>query len=89
VESAKIPVVRLAHSNRRRGIDPLQLALHGGDDYELLFTVPRRLISRIPKSFQGVRLTAIGEITKSKKLLLIHGNGQPQPLLAAGWDPFR
>jgi len=39
VESAKLPVVRLANAGRESTVDPVQLALHGGDDYELLFTV--------------------------------------------------
>ncbi len=89
VESDKIPVVRLTHSNRRRGIDPLQLALHGGDDYELLFTVPRRSMGRIPKSFQGVLLTAIGKMTRDRKLQLLRDDGSEQLLVAGGWDPFR
>jgi thiamine-monophosphate kinase len=66
----------------------LQLALHGGDDYELMFTVSPRTVSRIPKTYDGVLLTKIGEITRHKNLLLKKGNklGHFRP---QGWDPFR
>jgi len=89
VESASLPSARIPESDRSRGINPVQLALHGGDDYELLFTVPRRSVSRISKSFRGLRLTAIGEMTRGQKLVLAERDGSEHPLIPAGWDPFR
>jgi thiamine-monophosphate kinase len=89
VHPGRIPLPNLSVANLRQEIDPLQLALHGGDDYELLFTIPRRSMSRIPKSFQGVRLTPIGEITGDHKVQLQREDGLEQPLVAGGWDPFR
>ena len=41
----------------------LDLALHGGEDYELLFTAPRS--KRIPSQIAGVPITQIGHITDS------------------------
>jgi thiamine-monophosphate kinase len=89
VHLGRIPLPNLSVANIRQEIDPLQLALHGGDDYELLFTIPRRSMSRIPKSFQGVRLTPIGEITRDHKVQSQREDGLEQPLVAGGWDPFR
>lgn len=89
VEMTKLPMVRASNYLPKGGRSLIHHALHGGDDYELLFTVPRRLLSRIPAVFEGAPLTAIGEITNSKKLLLIHRGGRAQPLLPGGWDPFR
>lgn len=89
VHSARVPLLLISEADRRRGFDPLQLALQGGDDYELLFTVSRRSMTRIPKSFQGVRLTAIGEITRDRKVLLHREDGSEQLLVPSGWDPFR
>lgn len=67
----------------------LQLALHGGDDYELLFTVPQQKAAEIPPIFAGLPLLSIGEITKSRKILLVGESRMPTELHPAGWDPFR
>jgi thiamine-monophosphate kinase len=73
----------------KRVRDPLQFALHGGDDYELLFAVPPPKVSRLPKVFQGVRLTAIGKFTRERQLLVLNENGTATQLMPRGWDPFR
>jgi thiamine monophosphate kinase len=54
-----------------------------------LFTVPERKVGLLPKSFQGVRLTAIGKITRNQELLVLEENGRAEPLVPGGWDPFR
>lgn len=91
--AARIPCVSIpfALANRFGGIkpDPLRMALHGGEDYELLFTVPRRkakLLSRAP-GFTDV--TAIGEITRAKQVMLVGADGKAKALLPRGWDSFR
>jgi thiamine-monophosphate kinase len=89
VNSRKIPTVRIRKGERIGGATPLDLALHGGDDYELLFTVPRRKLHHLPHSQNGTRLTAIGEITKEMALLLVDKGGRQVPLPDLGWDPFR
>jgi thiamine-monophosphate kinase len=65
------------------------LALHGGDEYELLFTVPRKKMNRIPRSVGGVPLTAIGKITKEGRLRVVERSGREVSLPNRGWDPFR
>lgn len=85
----KIPVVSIPAGLQRLGIDPLRLALDGGDDYELLFSVPRRQAARLPKRFRGVPLTIIGEICREKTLSLVNATGRTKPLRPHGWDPFR
>lgn len=89
VVAQKIPAVRIPGRAGRVGETPLALALDGGDDYELLFTVPRRKLGHLPRSFQGIPLTAIGEITSKRELLLIDEAGREAPLPNRGWDPFR
>ena len=83
----KLPTVKLAEDVR--DFDRLQLALHGGDDYELLFTVPGRKSQSVPPSFKGVKLTAIGEITDRSGVCLVHSDSKKSPLQSHGWDPFR
>jgi len=89
LESSKIPLVRFPDVALKEHHDPLHLALHGGDDYELLFTVPPRQAKLLPNSFRGVRLTAIGRITQKRELLLRDENGRVSQLTPRGWDPFR
>ena len=74
---------------RRTNTRPAQLALHGGEDYELLFTIPPRQAKKLRKAPGAPELTAIGEITHAKKIILIHQDGSHEPLQPSGWDPFR
>jgi thiamine-monophosphate kinase len=67
----------------------LAQALHGGEDYELLFTASSS--TRIPKSIAGVPLTCIGRILRRRPnhpaLSLITAQGR-QPLEPKGWEHF-
>ena len=85
---AEIPVVDVPRELRSAGFDPLNLALDGGEDYELLFTVPRRLVSRLPKKV-GASISVIGEMTRGKDVVLVDAEGRRTPLKPMGWDPFR
>src|SRR5882672_6202231 len=89
VESEKLPVVQRSSAGRGPGVDPLQLALHGGDDYELLFTVRPSQVNMLPKTFRGAPLTAIGRITEQRGLVLLKQEGRERQLHPGGWDPFR
>lgn len=89
VESEKLPVVQHSSAGRGPGVDPLQLALYGGDDYELLFTVRPNRVNRLPKTLHGVPLTAIGRITEQRELVLLKRKGRERQLHPGGWDPFR
>jgi thiamine-monophosphate kinase len=62
----------------------LEQALHGGEDYELLFTVPPR--TRVPSDFEGLPLTRIGTIRKGLPGR-IEMDGTALPVL--GYDHFR
>ena len=63
-------------------------ALHGGEDYELLFTAPAA--TRIPREIGGVAITPIGRILKPRKsaatVTQIHPDGTRSPLPAQGWQ---
>ena len=64
----------------------LQLALHGGEDYELLFTVPPD--RRVPTRIAGVPITQIGHITRGPKIFLNHARVGYE-LEPRGWEHFR
>jgi thiamine-monophosphate kinase len=52
---------------RSLGFEPLPLALHGGEDYEILFTLPKRAPPIEPLSrLLGARLTEIGTVTAAR-----------------------
>lgn len=65
----------------------LQLALHGGEDYELLFTSP--IGARIPSRIAGVPVTAIGRITRRKRIVLMNPGEVEHELKPLGWEHFR
>lgn len=89
LESAKIPRTQNSDAARKYSVAPFDLALHGGDDYELLFAVPPEKANSLLRVFQGVKLTPIGRITQKTKLFVCDENGREHPLAAGGWDPFR
>jgi len=88
VPHAAIPASLLRRLPQSR-LDPLQLALHGGDDYELLFTVPPRQAKRLRRAPGFRDLTPIGEITRGKRIILLGADGAGSILKSGGWDPFR
>ena len=65
----------------------LQFALHGGDDYELLFTAPRG--KRVPAVIAGVDITQIGHIAGHKRLVLWNEQGAASELRPKGWEHFK
>jgi thiamine-monophosphate kinase len=86
--SKKVPTVAIPRKLRWAGGDAFLLALHGGDEYELLFTAPRRLAPRLPPVFSGIPITAIGEITPTKRIVLIDSAGREKAMRTWGWEPF-
>ena len=61
-------------------------ALNGGDDYELLFTVPIAEHGKVSE-MEGIRL--IGHITKPELgCSLVSRDGQEFELKAQGWNPI-
>jgi thiamine-monophosphate kinase len=65
----------------------LDLALHGGEDYELLFTAPSS--KRIPRYIAAVPITQIGHIIHGRKIYQLNPTGQRQELKPQGWEHFR
>lgn len=84
IDSSAIP---LAHVGKVAHEVDLDLALHGGEDYELLFTVPSR--KRVPNRIAGVTITQIGVITRSRRIFLSSAGGVGYELRPRGWEHFR
>lgn len=71
---------------------PWELALEGGEDYELCFTVPPAAAEGLASSIEqgtGTRVTIIGEILplREGRWLVLEG-GEVRPLEARGWVHF-
>ncbi len=80
VDSAALPISPGAQ---------LDEALHGGDDYELLFTAPAK--ARVPQQIDGVAVTCIGRMVAANlgpPMTLLLSNRR-LPLKAHGWEHFR
>ena len=58
-------------------------ALHGGEDYELLFTARKQ----VPVNIAGVPITCIGEITRERLVVVARG-GRETELKQRGWEHF-
>jgi len=69
--------------------DPMELALHGGEDYELLFTVSRTRATLLRHAPGFRSLVPIGEITRGNSIFIVDRDGNSSPLKRGGWDPFR
>jgi thiamine-monophosphate kinase len=89
IYAEELPGVAVPAGLRSLRLDALTLALHGGEDYGLLFTVPRRRAARIPKKFGGTKLTRIGEMVRGRGVTLVSTNGKSSALEPRGWDHFR
>jgi thiamine-monophosphate kinase len=68
--------------------DALGLALHGGEDYQLLFTVSPSKGSKIPTHFGRFPLHCIGEIRASRGINLVAPDGKTLPVETHGYDHF-
>jgi thiamine-monophosphate kinase len=64
----------------------LEAALHGGDDYELLFTAPER--KTVPNQIAGVPIKKIGRIIRGAKMFLLNESGRKR-LSPEGWQHFK
>ena len=69
--------------SRRDHRSPLDHALNDGEDYELLFTLPRIQAAKLEKSRLG---KVIGQVTGISGIYLQSANGEPRELQRRGWE---
>jgi len=79
-----LPIVKANFSDRAH-----ELALSGGEDYELLFTGTDEVIDKV-KTAVSCPVTVIGEITAAQpgRITIVDGRGNPVKLSKAGWEHF-
>jgi len=89
IDSSLLPIDnRVVELCGRRALDPLQLALHGGEDFELLFTVKPTDVPRLPRRVDGVEIKRIGEIAKVADGVKISEGPRIWDLKPGGWKHF-
>lgn len=88
IEQAAIPLHPLTRKLTPQAA--LSAALHGGEDYELLFAAPAS--TRIPRQLGGVPVTRIGSFTrkasKRSQITLLEPDGSRATLEPQGWEHF-
>jgi thiamine-monophosphate kinase len=90
VEASRLPIDEVVSELcGRRALDPLMLALHGGEDFELLFTVSPEKVSQLPSRVDGVPITRIGEIRDASEGVRISEGSRVWKLEPGGWEHFR
>ena len=90
IEAAQLPIDEVVSELcGRRALDPLMLALHGGEDYELLFTVSPDAVGQLPSRVDGVSITRIGEIRETTQGVRISEGSRVWKLPSGGWEHFR
>lgn len=91
IESCAIPFSDdLMEECRRSKLDPLELAMGGGEDYELLFTVPPESVPTVETLFRdtGLRFSVVGSITAGSRLSVVAADGGECRLTRIGYNHF-
>ena len=68
-------------------VSDLRFALHGGEDYELLFTAPAE--KKVPSRIAGVSVRQIGMVTRGRKVFLRGKDDVRRELRPQGWEHFK
>jgi thiamine-monophosphate kinase len=70
-------------------IDHASLALYGGEEYELVFTVKPDAVDDVRKALRGAGadLVELGVVTKERKIVYVEG-GAEKPIGKGGWEHF-
>jgi len=85
IEIDRVPIQPTVKANL--GQNSLELALSGGEDYELLFTAGAEVIDKVKRA-AACPITVIGEIVADKKITLVDSQGNPFTPGKTGWEHF-
>jgi thiamine-monophosphate kinase len=90
IDSSSVPIDKdVSKLCGRRALDPLVLALHGGEDFELLFTVRPEDVARLPKKVDGVAISHIGEVTDQPGTIRVAEKNRVWDLPPGGFEHFK
>ncbi|MHC1628876.1 MAG: thiamine-phosphate kinase [Candidatus Nezhaarchaeales archaeon] len=69
------------------GIDPWDLALYGGEEYSLIFTLKRDSLNKLPSDL-AKKIHIMGEVTNDRKLKLLIGKAE-KSIERRGWEHLK
>jgi thiamine-monophosphate kinase len=87
----KLPIAKdVQKFAKTNNLDPLELTLYGGEEYELVLTIKPKLWDIAQKSVEkvGGKLLPIGKVTTDKQVLL-EIDGKKRLIEARGWEHFK
>jgi thiamine-monophosphate kinase len=85
VEAERVPI---SEALTKLGKEPLDLALNGGEDFELLFTVRPKNLAAVGRLSSRFRLTRIGRVVKGRRITLVGPGKKRTSLRAGGFEHF-
>ncbi|MBN1788315.1 MAG: thiamine-phosphate kinase [Sedimentisphaerales bacterium] len=86
IEAEKIPISKDAKKSK----NPLDSALNDGEDFELLFTIPKKKFESLKRRWCfKVKLTAVGKITRESLVKIKRPDGKTVKLIPGGYDHLR
>jgi len=85
IEADRVPVEPLVKAGF--GDKALELALTGGEDYELLFTAGAEIIDKVKKA-ASCPITVIGKVTANKEITVVDRRGKTLDVGKSGWEHF-
>lgn len=92
IDSAAVPIADATRAVAEwAGRDPLEWALWGGEDYELMLTIPPERFGAAcgaVRALGATSLTPVGEITPGSSISIVHPGARAEPLAFAGFDHF-
>jgi len=91
VDASKIPIHDSLHSIDMPNEERIEIALHSGDEYELLFTVAPEMLKALRKNIEkrtGSDVFPIGHVTDEKEIILCCSSGK-KPLEDHGYEHFK
>ena len=90
VNVAKIPISEPVRSILQAGRINIATLLTGGDDYEIIATVPEKHAAVFQNDAQsaGCNVTPIGQLTSTKNVRFTDAAGNPLKMARSGWDHF-
>jgi thiamine-monophosphate kinase len=93
VDTARLPVPRAVRAFcAERGLDAAEWALHAGEDYALVLSVPARAARSVSLAIRraGPAVAIVGRFTRHRGVYrVIDKRGRARPLRARGWDHLR